>query len=547
MFLKKFTLYLHTLKHVKPTQLYHQVFYRVRNQLRARKYLQVPTEVQLLKLDQGISYPDSYLGKGTFYFLNFEKQFSEIDWNFGEYGKLWTYNLNYFEFLNQEDISEKNSLFLIQDYISKKEELKDGLEPYPISLRGINWIKFLSQNGIHDSKINEFLFQDYLRLLDHLEYHLLANHLLENGFSLLFGAYYFQDERLYAKGEEIVTQQLNEQILNDGAHYELSPMYHQIILHRVLDSVNLVRNNNWRKESLETFLLKKAEKMLGFLENISFRNKEIPKLNDAADEIAPRTDKLFEYASELGVEYQETVLKDSGYKKFESGDLEILMDIGQIAPQYQPGHSHADSLQFLLNYKNKPIVVDTGISTYEKNERRQLERSTQAHNTVTVNDTDSSQVWGGFRVARRAKVTVIKDNDSQLEASHDGYKNLGVVHHRKFSLKNESFRIEDILHRKNSSYDAKGHLHFHPNVQIELVGNILYVNEELKVAISGIKSLEIEEYLFAAGYNKLIPATKLIYKFKEEAELNIMPLVLDTFSSSVTPEDEKTRTDAPLR
>src|SRR5690606_19561897 len=104
----------------------------------------------------------------------------------------------------------------------------------------------------------------------------------------------------------------------------------------------------------------------------------------------------------------DTSLSDSGYRKFNEADFEILMDVGQIAPVYQPGHSHADSLQFLLNFKGKPVIVDTGISTYEKNERRQLERSTASHNTVTINRDNSSNVWGGFRVAERAMVEVLK-------------------------------------------------------------------------------------------------------------------------------------------
>ena len=33
----------------------------------------------------------------------------------------------------------------------------------------------------------------------------------------------------YKKSKLLILEQLNEQILNDGAHFELSPMYHKII------------------------------------------------------------------------------------------------------------------------------------------------------------------------------------------------------------------------------------------------------------------------------------------------------------------------------
>ncbi len=53
-------------------------------------------------------------------------------------------------------------------------------------------------------------------------------------------------------------------------------------------------------------------------------------------------------------------------------------------PSYQPGHAHADTFNFVLNIHNEPLIVDTGISTYEANETRLKERGTAAHNTVTV-------------------------------------------------------------------------------------------------------------------------------------------------------------------
>lgn len=523
---KKLNLYFQTLKHVKPTQLYHQVYYRLKNRFFKKLYQGRPEQVVNLRLKPSILYPNSYLGKKKFSFLNLEKVFSEINWNFSEFGKLWTYNLNYFEFLNQEKITQDQGLVLIQDYISKKEILKDGFEPYPISLRGINWIKFLAKNNNEDQEINEFLYLDYLRLTDNLEYHLLANHLLENGFSLLFGAYYFQDEHLYLKAKEILTYQLEVQILADGAHYELSPMYHQIILHRVLDCLNLLQNNKWKTDELENLLHTKAENMLGWLEVISFKNGEIPKLNDSIAGIAPSTKELRTYAAGLGLKERTTSLKDSGYRKFELEEFEILMDVGQIAPKYQPGHSHADSLQFLLNYKNKPVIVDTGISTYEKNESRQLERSTVSHNTVTINDQNSSEVWGGFRVAERAVTSLLKDKSNIIIASHNGYRKLGIELERSFRIKGNEFWVSDVI-KGTANIVAKGCLHFHPITQLELKDQSLIVNRNLKISLSNIEDFKIEEYMFAEGFNKLVPAKKLVYSFKNEAEFLIKPFSID--------------------
>ena len=187
---------------------------------------------------------------GVFNFLNIKHKFEDIDWNYSVFGKLWTYNLNYFDYLNQENISKEDGLTLIYNYIKSESCLKDGLEPYPISLRLINWIKFISKHKIRDKKVDLILAKHLFLLNKNLEYHLLGNHLLENAFALIFGAYYFGDETVYRTSKKLLASELNEQILNDGAHFELSPMYHQLLLSRLLDCINLINNNSWKKDNL---------------------------------------------------------------------------------------------------------------------------------------------------------------------------------------------------------------------------------------------------------------------------------------------------------
>ena len=106
--------------------------------------------------------------------------------------------------------------------------------------------------------------------------------------------------------------------------------------------------------------------------------------------------------------------------------LEAVVDVGNITATYQPGHSHADTFNYELRIDCRPFVVDTGISTYNKTARRQYERSTSAHNTVTVGNKDSSEVWGGFRMGKRAKVRVLSDTENEIMAEHDGLKDVYI-------------------------------------------------------------------------------------------------------------------------
>ena len=212
-------------------------------------------------------------------------------------------------------------------------------------------------------------------------------------FSLLFGSYYFQNFKFYKKSKKLLYTQLNDQILSDGAHFELSPMYHQIILNRLMDCIFLIQNNSWvSDEKLLFFLRNKAEKMLSYLNTITYDNGDVPMVNDSSFNIAPKSIDFFNYAKKLNLNYGLTKLSESGFRKVKKKKYELFIDLGNIGPDYQTGHSHADTFSFELVLNNIPIVVDRGTSTYENNLIRNVERATESHNTVNVEN--QSEIWG---------------------------------------------------------------------------------------------------------------------------------------------------------
>ena len=223
---RKVLLVLHTVIHLRPIQIRYQIWYRLRKIWRKptgfKCLLSVPKYGHPLKFTPWIEKNTSLSGS-AFSFLNSLKKFEnrDINWNESEFGKLWTYNLNYMEFLLQPGMDVETGMELIQDFIEKLNQKSVGIEPYPIALRGINWIKFFSKSNVtgsaakqtaNNSSINALLCAHYNILLNSLEYHLLGNHLLEDGFSLLFGAFYFKNIPFYKKANHIVSgDMLNEQ------------------------------------------------------------------------------------------------------------------------------------------------------------------------------------------------------------------------------------------------------------------------------------------------------------------------------------------------
>ena len=514
-----------TIKYLKFNQLKFRFYYllRIKLNLKTKQHL-ILKKFNTIKWDNFSCNSNSFSPTNcSFTFLNVSYSFvDQIDWNYNCNGKLWTYNLNYFDFLNQENIPKETGLLLIQDFINNDALLKDGKEPYPISLRGMNWVKFLSNHQVKDELINNTLYFHYCILFKNLEYHLLGNHLLENAFSLLFGAYYFQDEKLYNRSKDLLISELNEQVLNDGAHFELSPMYHQIILSRLLDSIQLIKlNHSWKKDDLILFLEQRASLMISWLSNITYKSGNIPMVNDSTFNIAPHSKKLFSYAKQLGIGSQIIPLSDSGYRKINSDNYELLIDIGNVGPSYQPGHAHSDTFNFELIKEDNPIFVDTGISTYEKNVNRQEQRSTHSHNTVKIGSKEQTQVWGGFRVAKRAKITHLIEKPNLIEASHDGYLSDGYKHTRSFLWGKQDLVITDKINRLTSN-KAKAYFHLHFSIKPLVDGNtIILESSGVSIEFERASNICIEEYQLSAGFNKTNLAYKIVVLFDQTLKTKI--------------------------
>ncbi len=501
-------LYISTLRNLRSRQVRYQVWYRLRAYIRKyrsfRYVLSLPRVGHPLSFKLFISkYTDLDSVTGHFSFLGTESAF--LGWNDESFGKLWSYNLNYMDYLHQETISFEQAVCWIDKFVDEIEGNRNGLEPYPIALRGINWIKFLSKYhpyilAENKRKWDSSLYAQYQILLDNLEYHLLGNHLLEDAFSLLWAGLYFKDESIYQKAKDLLFKELEEQLLPDGAHYEQSPMYHCILLDRLLDCYN-VSMNNLRfigQEGLNELLREKASSMLGHLASVVYKDNTIPLLNDSAEGIAPSPTQLFAYAKRLDMDWEKLPMEACGYRKLMAGHWEAIVDVGDIRASYQPGHSHADMFNYELRIGGKLFVIDTGISTYEKTARRQYERGTAAHNTVMIGDKNSSEVWGGFRVGRRARVTLLKDSPNEVEAWHDGFGSLGR-HRRKFTIDKDCFRIEDSV---STGVKAVSLIHLAPDVEIMSCSRTEIVTNIAAIRVAGASSVEIVDDQVSFTYNR---------------------------------------------
>jgi uncharacterized heparinase superfamily protein len=196
------------------------------------------------------------------------------------------------------------------------------------------------------------------------------------------------------------------------------------------------------------------------------------------------------------------------------------MDCGNIGPDYQPGHAHSDTFNFELIKKGIPVFVDTGISTYEKDSIRKFERSTESHNTVVINNEDQSKVWGGFRVANRAKIIELIEQDNFIMASHNGYKKKNILHTRKFSYERNVVIIEDLI-SKSTNYNAVAYFHLNNVFELPVVKNSQIILPGIKILFSHNLEIKIEEYYLAKGFNLKEKAYKIKVIFDKKLKTTI--------------------------
>lgn len=466
-----------------------------------------------------------YTSSSDFKFLNRHKRFHNgIEWDYLGNGLLWTYHLNYFEYLVQPGMDSNTGYGLIDDFLSQYEKLISGHDPYPISLRLIFWIRFfIEQNEIPEMKYLRSLHEQACELQSKLEFHLLGNHLLENAFALVMTGTYLGDQKMTDHAYALLIEQLEEQILEDGGHFELSPMYHQLMLYRLLDVINMMRACSLgisQKSRIE----KLARKMLGWMQQMTFSNGGFPLLNDAAYGIAPSPREISEYASRLGITPDLHPLSLSGYRKWTGRNWEMFLDVGNPGPKYQPGHAHCDMLSFVLNVEGIQVFVDTGVSVYgEDSKIRQKERSTAAHNTVQIENLEQSEIWSDFRMARKAKVSILEETSALLSAVHNGFYFKKDIHCRTFRNEEKSVKIEDKIRREDVQATARFHLH--PGIHIYPVSSSCFSFGFGTISFDQRAVVNLFEYEYAPEFGITESATGIEVQFQDKLITEI------TFSS----------------
>lgn len=527
-----------TLRYLTPEQVVYRLYYRVRS-LRVEPIPEALRRSPMRWAAPMVIQPSTSDGI-EFSFLGSKGRVDDSGWNAVQHSKLWLYNLHYLDDLNALGVDEQSALAhaLVNQWIEANPPPQgNGWEPYPLSLRIVNLVKWFARQETLESHWLGSLATQVQALAKQVEYHILGNHLFANGKALVFGGSYLAGpdaDRWLAKGLKILDREVKEQFLEDGAHFELSPMYHATLVWDMCDLVNLAERVDLPelKERLSEWRAV-VRRGLVWLRSMQHPDGGIPFFNDAAFGIAPVLSDLEVYASRLngclplaedtpGRAFAVTHHLQSGYAAVNLGEgHKALLDLAKVGPDYQPGHAHADTLSFELSLFGQRIFVNSGTSQYGEDAERHRQRSTAAHNTVEVAGENSSEVWAGFRVARRAfpvlEALAADAEQIRVRAYHTGYRRLKGknLHRREWLFSANGCEVIDEI--AGAYGNAVARLHVHPDVIFawdgEALVTVLDEGQQIRVVIEGASSVTLQPSSWHPAFGSTIPCQCIAAEF----------------------------------
>lgn len=307
-------------------------------------------------------------------------------------------------------------------------------------------------------------------------------------------------------------EQIRMQLCDEGMQVERASGYHLVCTFCFMQILDLALRNNVRVS--DTYK-KNAERMIDFVVNIMKPHGVYPMLKDAdeSDVFGERASyglwedinnlnmledhndlrwvlkagaRLFNRPDMLWIATHgkqgkkpavgSTAMPDSGFCVMRTGwedeDLYSIFTCGELGVMDQSCvHGNADALSVDVSGHGETLLIDPGRYIYEGPWRVWF-KSTAAHNSVTVDGQDSSQLADEWMFKTKAKSRLhawsTTDRFDYVEGSHDGFERLEdpVTHGRKMVFVKDKFWlvIDELAAEGRHRYDQ--YWHFGPEAEV---------------------------------------------------------------------------------
>ena len=357
------------------------------------------------------------------------------------------------------------------------------------------------------------------------------NHYLSNLVGLVYLGVLFPEFRAAETWRRIGVQGLIEemerQVLPDGADYESSTTYHRLVLECFTSAALVCRLNG---VALPKTFWSRLEKMYAFTMHMARPDGKMPQVGDADDgrvhilsdygdwerddhryllslgaalfqradmkaEVATLSEEAFWLLGPEGAAAFDALpcapqalnsiaFPEAGFYVMRSAQHYLLACCNAVGTAGAGQHKHNDLLSFELCLQGAPFIVDPGAYIYTGDPLwRNRFRSTSYHNTVRIDQQEQNRfkphtVFGVMADA----APIVHDWRSTdaydwLDAEHTGYQRLArpVSHRRTFHFDKRAiaWRITDVL-ESAGEHTAEWFFHFDPGIAVEQVGDLTF-------------------------------------------------------------------------
>ena len=402
------------------------------------------------------------------------------------------------------------------------------------------------------------------------------NHAIAEAFALFLIGVYFSEldeaKKWFSFGKKVLDREAARQILPDGGSYEYTTTYLSIVFDFFLFYKLVCEKNHIEYARIVNDRL---EQSCEFIDSLMDRNGNMPNIGDQDSAVLVNfgIDNHENFKSILNTgavlfkrpEFRQENFPDPktlilvedriksngilptknnglGCKLFENSGLAVIRKttkgkefvfVGNAMPLGMPplyAHGHLDALSFTLSIDGLEIFIDPGTYLYHSGGKwRRYFRSTAAHNTVRINETDMTPQLGDFMFGRPYKITENslneKDGRAVWQAGHDAYTRLKEIvwHTRRVTVdsKDGVFHIEDMLKGKGN-YLAEQYFHFHPACQVTRNGEGIKIEREsVMIRLMVDDRLDMSEYRgsenplcgwYSKAFNQLEETTSICCK-----------------------------------
>ncbi len=268
------------------------------------------------------------------------------------------------------------------------------------------------------------------------------------------------------RGLELLERELSAQIRVDGGHVQRNPRLHCEVLRDLIDLRALLSAGGLEvPANLETAITQMAP----VLRLLTHGDGGLALFNGGDEGNSLHIDMMLQRAAVKGVPM--TSAPQSGFQRLQAGRAVVLVDCGPPPPPGFDRHAHAGTLGFEVSIGRERLIVNCGAHLGD-GPWSEIQRSTAAHSTLVIDDTNSAELARDGTLRRRPENVFSRREESEgntwLDCSHDGYRRrLGQIHHRRLflSANGEDLRGEDRLRGKGGRHFVL-RFHLHPDVHV---------------------------------------------------------------------------------